>query len=74
MIIIEWTISSISNLKTMIVVNDRKVAHTKYKKTFIISKRYAVHSEDTSKFSLWDKVSIVSCKPISKTKKWIIKQ
>jgi ribosomal protein S17 len=32
-----------------------------------------VHTEDSSKFALWDKVSIIPCAPISKTKKWIIK-
>lgn len=74
MIIIEWTIKSISDSKTLIVERDRKVAHEKYKKTFVISKKFAAHCEDTSKLSLWDKVSIIPCKPMSKTKKWIIKQ
>lgn len=73
MIVIEWTIASISDPKTLIVENHRKVAHKKYKKTFVISKRFAVHTEDSSKFSLWDKVWFVACAPKSKTKKWIIK-
>ena len=73
MIVIEWTIASISDSKTVIVENHRRVAHGKYKKSFVKSKRYATHTEDSSKFSLWDKVSIVACAPKSKTKKWIIK-
>ena len=73
MIVIEWTIASISDSKTVIVENHRRVAHEKYKKTFVKSKRFTAHTNDSSKFSLWDKVSIVACAPMSKTKKWIIK-
>jgi len=73
MITIEWTIVSISDEKTIIVENHRRVAHEKYIKSLVKSKRFAVHTEDSSKFSLWDKVSIIPCAPKSKTKKWIIK-
>jgi len=73
MIVINWEIVSISDAKTVIVENHRRVAHEKYLKSFVKSKRFAVHSEDTSKYSVWEKVSIVACAPKSKTKKWIIK-
>ncbi|MCD5382980.1 mitochondrial small ribosomal subunit protein uS17m [Candidatus Gracilibacteria bacterium] len=73
MIVISGTIVSISDAKTMIVENTRRVAHEKYLKSFVKSKRFAVHTEDSSKFSLGDKVSIIPCAPKSKTKKWIIK-
>jgi ribosomal protein S17 len=36
----------------MIVENTRRVAHKKYKKSFVKSKKYAVHTEDSSKFAL----------------------
>ena len=73
MIVINWEIVSISDQKTIIVENHRRIAHKKYIKSFVKSKKFAVHTEDSSKFSLWDKVTIMPCAPISKTKKWIIK-
>ena len=73
MITINWKIVSISDAKTMIVENERRVAHKKYLKSFVKSTRFAVHTEDSSKFSLNDKVTIIPCAPKSKTKKWIIK-
>lgn len=74
MITIEWTIVSISSEKTMIIENQRRVAHKIYKKTFLKSKKFSVHTEDSSKYALWDKVVIIPCAPKSKTKKWIIKK
>lgn len=71
--IINWNVVSVSDKKTLIVENHRRVAHEKYIKSLVKSKRFAVHTEDSSKYSLWDKVSIVPCAPRSKTKKWIIK-
>ena len=73
MIVINWKIVSISDWKTVRVERSRRIAHKKYIKSFVKSKKFAVHTEDSSKFSIWDEVSIIPCAPKSKTKKWIIK-
>lgn len=57
--------------KTLIVREDRHVAHPKYKKAFLKSKKFYVHVEDDSKFNEWEKVAIVASRPFSKLKRWI---
>ena len=55
--------------KTIRVNVDRRVQHKKYKKIIKRSKKYSVHDE-TNKFKNGDKVTIIECKPYSKTKKF----
>lgn len=55
--------------KTIVVKIDRKVAHPKYKKSFIVSKKYKVHDEN-KKYKVGDTVTFVGCRPYSKDKKW----
>lgn len=55
--------------KTIVVKIDRKVAHPKYKKSFIVSKKYKVHDEN-KKYKVGDTVAFVGCRPMSKDKKW----
>ena len=55
--------------KTVIVRIDRVSTHAKYKKSFVISKRYKVHDEK-NQFKEGDKVTFVQCRPLSKDKRW----
>lgn len=55
--------------KTIVVKIDRKVSHPKYKKSYIVSKKYKVHDEK-KKYKVGDTVNFVGCRPYSKDKKW----
>ena len=50
---------------------DRYVKHAKYKKYFVRSKNYLVHDAGNTA-QVGDKVTIVSCRPISKLKHFVI--
>ncbi|MDY6913986.1 MAG: 30S ribosomal protein S17 [Planctomycetota bacterium] len=63
------TVSSVGGEKTIRVVVDKLVKHPLYGKYVRRRSKLAVHDPaDTAK--LGDKVEIVSCRPISKTKSW----
>lgn len=55
--------------KTIVVRVDHRKIHPKYKKSYIVSKKYKVHDEK-NQFKLGDKVSFVECRPLSKDKRW----
>jgi len=55
--------------KTIVVKIDRKVAHPKYKKSYIVSKKYKVHDEN-KKYKVGDTVTFIGCRPYSKDKRW----
>jgi small subunit ribosomal protein S17 len=55
--------------KTVTVKVDRTVMHSKYKKSYTVSRKYKVHDEN-KKYKVGDVVTFVSCRPISKDKKW----
>ncbi len=59
--------------KTVVVSVERYVKHPKYHKFIIKSKRYSVHDEDGSA-KVGDKVSIQSCRPMSKQKFFMLKE
>lgn len=61
------------NDKTAVVSVARFVKHDKYQKFFKKDKKYQVHDADNSA-SVGDKVEIMEVRPISKTKKFIIKK
>lgn len=58
--------------KTIVVKVDRYVKHPKYLKYYTISKKYKAHDE-TNKYKVGDRVTIVESRPISKDKKFIVK-
>lgn len=66
-----WVIVSARQAKTLIVREDRHVSHPKYKKRFLVSKKFYVHVEDSSSFNEWDSITIVASRPFSKLKRWI---
>jgi len=56
--------------KTVVVQVERLKMHTKYRKTYRVSKKYKAHDEDNVLIE-GDKVKLIETKPISKDKKWI---
>ena len=55
--------------KTITVVVERKYQHPVLKKVIKSKKKYSVHDEN-NKFKNGDKVSIIECRPYSKSKKF----
>ena len=59
--------------KTAVVEVSRRVSHPIYKKYITKSKKYYAHDIE-NKASAGDKVLIVESRPISKMKKWFLKE
>ena len=55
--------------KTITVMVERKYQHPLLKKVIKARKKYSVHDENNN-YKNGDKVSIIECKPYSKTKKF----
>ena len=55
--------------KTVTVLVERRVMHPLYKKIIKRSKRYHAHDEE-NRHKIGDKVRIVECRPVSKSKTW----
>ena len=55
--------------KSITVLVERKYQHPVLKKVIKVRKKYSVHDAG-NKFKNGDKVSIIECKPYSKTKKF----
>lgn len=67
--ILEGTVVSNKADKTVLVRVENNVIHPVYKKYIRRSKKYAAHDAD-NKCQIGDKVQIIECRPISKTKTW----
>jgi small subunit ribosomal protein S17 len=59
--------------KTVVVRVDRLVKHSVYSKYIKRSVKYKVHDELNSS-RVGDRVQIIECRPLSKDKRWSIKQ
>lgn len=59
--------------KTIVVEVERRVPHPKFKKIIKRSSKFYVHDEE-NKAELGDKVEIVECRPLSKSKRWTLKE
>ncbi len=71
--ILQGTVVSDVNDKTVVVRVERRFAHPLYKKTVRRSKKYHAHDEaNTAKVG--DQVMIQECAPISKNKRWTLVQ
>jgi small subunit ribosomal protein S17 len=57
--------------KTVTVRVERRVMHPVYKKFITRSKKYAAHDE-TNACKAGDQVRIEECRPISKSKRWVV--
>ncbi|TXH38366.1 MAG: 30S ribosomal protein S17 [Rhodospirillaceae bacterium] len=67
--VLQGTVVSDKNDKTVIVSVERRVMHPVYKKFIRRSKRYAAHDEGNA-HKIGDVVFIRECRPISKSKRW----
>lgn len=67
--VLQGTVVSDKNDKTVIVSVERRVMHPVYKKFIRRSKRYAAHDEQNT-HKVGDVVFIRECRPISKSKRW----
>jgi len=59
--------------KTVVVRVDRLVKHSLYNKYIKRSVKYKVHDEKNS-CKMGDRVQIIECRPLSKDKRWNLKQ
>jgi len=59
--------------KTVVVKVDRLVKHHLYNKYIKRSAKYKVHDENNS-CKIGDRVQIIECRPLSKDKRWSLKQ
>ena len=59
--------------KTVVVKVDNLVKHSVYSKYIKRSVKYKVHDENNSS-KVGDRVQIIECRPLSKDKRWSLKQ
>ena len=67
--VLQGTVVSDKNDKTIVVEVERRFIHPLLKKTVRRSKKYHAHDENNS-FKTGDTVKIRECRPLSKTKTW----
>ncbi len=67
--VLQGTVVSDKQDKTVVVRVNRRVMHPLYKKYINRSKRYAAHDEE-NRYKAGDLVKIRECRPISKRKTW----
>ncbi len=64
-------VTSAAMTKTITVEVDRIKKHTKYPKSFTVSRKYHVHDEKQAA-KVGDKVRFAECRPLSATKRWTL--
>lgn len=57
------------NDKTIVVKVETVKVHPKYKKRYVVSRRYKVHDEK-NEHKVGDKVTFIECRPLSRDKRW----
>ena len=68
--ILQGTVVSNKQNKTITVLVERKFKHPVLKKVIRRSKKYSAHDPE-NKYVNGDKVKIMESKPISKSKRWV---
>ena len=69
--VLRGTVVSDKGDKTVVVRVERQVMHPLYKKYIRRSKRYAAHDPE-NQFKVGDAVRIEECRPLSRTKRWLV--
>ncbi|MFD2239063.1 MULTISPECIES: 30S ribosomal protein S17 [Aureimonas] len=69
--VLQGTVVSDKNDKTVVVLVERRFTHPLFKKTVRRSKKYKAHDE-TNQYKVGDIVSIEETRPISKDKTWTV--
>ena len=67
--ILQGTVVSDANDKTVVVLVERRFIHPLYKKTVRRTKKYHAHDEN-NEYKVGDVVRIEECRPISRKKRW----
>jgi small subunit ribosomal protein S17 len=67
--ILQGTVTSDKNDKTVTVSVERRFTHPVLKKTIRKSKKYRAHDAE-NRFRTGDTVRIAECAPVSKNKRW----
>lgn len=57
--------------KTVTVLVERRFMHPIYKKYIKKTSKFAAHDAN-NEFNVGDRISIIECRPISKTKRWTV--
>ncbi len=68
------TVSSNKQTKTLVVTVNTYKNHPKYKKKFLVSKRFQVHNPDDTKFEIGTEVTFYETRPLSKLKRWTLEK
>jgi len=69
--VLQGVVQSAKCDKTISVKVERRFRHPLYQKTVKKSTNYAVHDPE-GRCKEGDQVKIIECRPISKTKKWVV--
>ncbi|WP_299481562.1 30S ribosomal protein S17 [uncultured Roseibium sp.] len=69
--ILQGTVVSDANDKTVTVNVERRFTHPLLKKTVRRTKKYRAHDE-TNQYKVGDAVQIEECAPVSKNKRWTV--
>ncbi len=69
--VLEGNVVSAKTDKTVTVLVERRFMHPMYKKYVKSSSKYTAHDESNA-VKEGDRVSIIECRPISKTKRWTV--
>ncbi len=67
--VLQGTVVSDANDKTVVVLVERRFTHPLYKKTVRRTKKYHAHDEN-NEFKVGDVVRIEECRPLSRNKRW----
>ena len=59
--------------KSAVISVERQVAHPKYLKRVVLTKKFLVHDEDQIS-KVGDLVRVVSCRPMSARKRFMVKE
>jgi small subunit ribosomal protein S17 len=70
--ILQGTVKSTANDKTVVVEVERRFRHPMYGKFVKQNKKYKAHDEN-NEFKVGEIVAIEEYRPISKTKSWVVK-
>lgn len=69
--VLEGSVVSAKNDKTITVLVERRFMHPMYKKYIKSTSKYRAHDENNSAKE-GDRVSIIECRPLSKSKRWTL--
>ena len=67
--VLQGTVVSDKNDKTIVVLVARRIRHPVYKKYITRTKRFAAHDPQNT-YKVGDTVRIRECRPMSKNKRW----